>query len=40
MAMLTHNPPIACRDVTKIYGSGNAQVHALRGVDLDVYPAS
>jgi putative ABC transport system ATP-binding protein len=31
-------PSIACRDVVKIYGSGNAEVHALRGVDLDVYP--
>src|SRR5690242_613286 len=29
---------IICRDVKKIYGSGNAEVHALRGVDLDVYP--
>jgi putative ABC transport system ATP-binding protein len=29
---------IACRDVVKTYGSGNAEVHALRGVDLDVYP--
>jgi putative ABC transport system ATP-binding protein len=29
---------IACRDVTKVYGSGNAEVHALRGVNLDVYP--
>src|SRR6188768_684065 len=29
---------ITCRDVVKIYGSGNAEVHALRGVDLDVYP--
>jgi putative ABC transport system ATP-binding protein len=31
-------PSIVCRDVVKIYGSGNAEVHALRGVDLDVYP--
>jgi putative ABC transport system ATP-binding protein len=31
-------PLIACRDVTKVYGSGNAEVHALRGVNLDVYP--
>src|SRR6188768_1288781 len=29
---------ITCRDVVKIYGSGNAEVHALRGVNLDVYP--
>ena len=31
-------PLVTCRDVVKIYGSGNAEVHALRGVDLDVYP--
>jgi putative ABC transport system ATP-binding protein len=31
-------PSIICRDVVKTYGSGNAEVHALRGVDLDVYP--
>ena len=31
-------PLISCRGVTKVYGSGNAEVHALRGVDLDVYP--
>jgi putative ABC transport system ATP-binding protein len=31
-------PVVTCRDVAKIYGSGNAQVHALRGVNLDVYP--
>ena len=30
-------PLISCRDVAKVYGSGNAEVHALRGVDLDVY---
>lgn len=30
-------PLISCRHVAKIYGSGNAEVHALRGVDLDVY---
>jgi len=32
------NPLVTCRDVTKVYGSGNSQVQALRGVDLDVYP--
>jgi putative ABC transport system ATP-binding protein len=37
MAMLDDNPLVSCRDVVKIYGSGNAEVHALRGVDLDVY---
>src|SRR3954468_9430289 len=31
-------PSIVCRSVVKTYGSGNAEVHALRGVDLDVYP--
>ena len=31
-------PSVVCRNVVKIYGSGNAEVHALRGVDLDVYP--
>lgn len=31
-------PLIACRDVVKTYGSGNAEVNALRGVNLDVYP--
>ncbi len=31
-------PLVTCRDVVKIYGSGNAEVHALRGVDLEVYP--
>jgi putative ABC transport system ATP-binding protein len=37
MSMSGENPLISCRDVTKVYGSGNAEVHALRGVDLDVY---
>src|SRR5205807_7865036 len=27
---------IQCRDVVKTYGVGSAQVHALRGIDLDV----
>jgi len=31
-------PSIVCRNVVKTYGSGNAEVHALRGVDLEVYP--
>jgi putative ABC transport system ATP-binding protein len=30
-------PLVTCREVVKTYGSGNAEVHALRGVDLDVY---
>jgi putative ABC transport system ATP-binding protein len=29
---------VTCREVVKTYGSGNAEVHALRGVNLDVYP--
>lgn len=37
MAMLGDSALISCRDVTKVYGSGNAAVHALRGVNLDVY---
>ena len=37
MAMLDDNPLVSCRDVVKIYGSGNAEVQALRGIDLDVY---
>lgn len=31
-------PLVTCRGVVKTYGSGNAAVHALRGIDLDVYP--
>lgn len=38
MASSTSKPLITCRDVVKTYGSGNAQVQALRGVDLDIYP--
>jgi putative ABC transport system ATP-binding protein len=34
----TAQPLIACREIVKTYGSGNAEVHALRGVNLDVYP--
>jgi putative ABC transport system ATP-binding protein len=30
-------PLVTCREVTKTYGSGNAQVQALRGVNLNVY---
>jgi putative ABC transport system ATP-binding protein len=30
---------VNCRGVTKNYGTGDSQVMALRGVDLDVYPA-
>jgi putative ABC transport system ATP-binding protein len=28
---------VACRQITKEFGDGDAKVHALRGVDLDVY---
>jgi putative ABC transport system ATP-binding protein len=38
MSSNNSTPLIACRDVIKTYGSGNAEVHALRGVNLDVYP--
>jgi putative ABC transport system ATP-binding protein len=31
-------PSIVCTNVAKTYGSGNAEVHALRGVTLDIYP--
>jgi putative ABC transport system ATP-binding protein len=31
-------PSIVCTNVVKTYGSGNAEVHALRGVDLEIYP--
>ena len=34
----SETPLVTCRDVVKIYGRGNAEVRALRGVDLDVYP--
>lgn len=30
------NVAVVCRGLTKVYGSGAASVHALRGVDLDV----
>lgn len=38
MANGNSHPAIVCRNVVKNYGYGNAQVQALRGVDLDVYP--
>jgi putative ABC transport system ATP-binding protein len=38
MSSESTQPSIVCRNVVKTYGSGNAEVHALRGVDLDVYP--
>ena len=30
---------VRCRGVTKNYGTGDSQVMALRGVDLDIHPA-
>ena len=35
---MTENPAIALRDVSKIYGAGDARVEALSGVTLDVPP--
>src|SRR5262245_43455703 len=32
-------PLLSLRDITKVYGQGGAEVHALRGVDLDVHPS-
>jgi putative ABC transport system ATP-binding protein len=33
----TREPVFVARGLTKVYGSGETAVHALRGVDLDVY---
>src|SRR2546426_7991644 len=33
----THAQPFRVRDLTKVYGSGIAEVRALAGVDLDLY---
>ena len=38
MSVVTAATAIACRAVTKDFGTGGALVHALRGVDVDVYP--
>lgn len=38
MATGNTQPSIVCRNVVKNYGWGNAQVQALRGVDLEVRP--
>jgi putative ABC transport system ATP-binding protein len=35
--MADNQPLISLRDVTKIYGSGEAEVRALAGIDLDVH---
>ena len=31
-------PLLSLQSITKVYGEGSAAVHALRGIDLDVYP--
>ena len=36
MATRDGNLAVRCRGVTKTYGTGDAKVTALRGVDLDV----
>ncbi|HZK17652.1 MAG: ABC transporter ATP-binding protein [Candidatus Omnitrophota bacterium] len=33
-----HDPVIKVRDLTKVYKLGVISVHALRGIDLDIYP--
>lgn len=33
----TAEPVLSAKNVTKVYGTGEAQVHALRGVDLDLF---
>jgi len=33
-------PLIVLRDVTKVYGTGQAAMHALRGIDLDILPGA
>ena len=35
--MLTNGIAVVSRDVTKTFGHGDAQVHALRGIDLDIH---
>ena len=35
----TGAPVLFARDLTKVYRLGEVEVHALRGVDLDVYPS-
>lgn len=37
MLSTAENVSVRCRDVTKTYGTGPAQVPALRGIDLEVY---
>ena len=35
--MLTNGIAVVSRDVTKIFGRGDTQVHALRGINLDIH---
>jgi putative ABC transport system ATP-binding protein len=35
-SLITHHSAIACRGVTKDFGSGDTRVQVLRGIDLDV----
>jgi putative ABC transport system ATP-binding protein len=37
-ALATTAPTLRCRGLTKVYGSGEVEVHALRGVDLELRP--
>lgn len=34
---VSHVVAVHCRGLTKSYGTGDTQVHALRGIDLDIY---
>jgi putative ABC transport system ATP-binding protein len=36
---MARSPTLRTRDLTKVYRSGEVEVHALRGVSLDLYPA-
>jgi len=38
MTMATDHPVIAVRDITKVYGEGDTEVRALRGISLDIFP--
>ena len=33
------DPVVSLRDIKKIYQMGDVEVHALNGVDLDIWPA-
>lgn len=36
----TGRPILSLEGLTRVHGTGAAEVHALRGIDLDVYPGS